>query len=214
MKQNDRIFLLGMTGGVGAGKSAVLSVLKEKYGAYLILSDEVGHRLRRPGMPVYNWMVEEYGREILLPDETVNPAAVAARAFSDAERTKRLNDHTHPLIRQAILEEISRYGQTVREGTVGLAVLESALMTEGRLKELCDELWYVYVPSSLRIDRLMKSRGYSRQRCGEIISRQKSDEDFRREVDAVIDNSGLPEETERQIECRMEGIFSRVPNLH
>lgn len=199
MKQNDRICLIGITGGVGAGKSTVLTILRKSFGAYVIQADEVGHRLRRPGEKNYRWMLNEYGSGILREDGTVNPAAVAALVFGDAEKTARLGAATHPAIREAILEEIEQYAKTVPEGKKALVVLEAALLKEGRLTELCDETWYVYAPRELRIRRLMESRGYSEVRCLEIMSRQKSDAEFRAETDAVLDNSGSPKETEEQI---------------
>lgn len=199
MKQNDNIWLLGITGGVGAGKSSVLSVLKEEFGGYVIQADEVGHRLRRPYEKNYLWMVREYGEEILNEDRTINPAAVSARVFGDPEKMARLNAATHPVIRDAILEEIDRYAKTLDTEKRHLVVLEAALLKEGGLSELCDETWYVYAPKDRRVERLMQSRSYSRERCENIMSRQKSDEQFRAENHAVLDNGGTPEETRTQI---------------
>lgn len=199
MKQNDNIWLLGITGGVGAGKSSILSVLKKEYGGYVIQADEVGHRLRRPGETNYLWMVREYGEGILNEDCTINPAAVSANVFGNAEKMQRLNAATHPVIRDAILEEIERYAKTLDQNRKYLVVLEAALLKEGGLSELCDETWYIYAPPQRRMERLMESRGYSRERCEDIMSRQKSEAQFRKENDAEIDNSGTLEETREQI---------------
>lgn len=212
MRQNDTddgaFFVLGITGGVGAGKSTVLSILQQDYGAHLILADEVGHMLRAPGMPIYCWMVNEYGNGILNSDGTINPPAVAALVFGDAEKTRRLNEHTHPLIRQAIVQEIFSYKkEQQKRGERGFLVLESALMTEGGLLELCKEVWYISAPESVRIQRLTESRGYSKSRCEDIIRRQKDDAAFRREADFVIDNSKSREETKEQI---AQGIKLRM----
>jgi len=199
MKQNNNIWLLGITGGVGAGKSSVLSVLKNEYGGYVIQADEVGHRLRRPNEKNYLWMVCEYGEEILYENRTINPASVSARVFGDPVKMERLNAATHPVIRDAILEEISSYAKTVDSKKTHLVVLEAALLKEGGLSELCDETWYVHAPKERRIERLIESRGYSRERCEDIMNRQKSDKQFRMENHAVLDNGGTLEDTRAQI---------------
>lgn len=204
MKQNKNrlwpnLYLIGVTGGVGAGKSTVLSVLRDRYHAYVIQADEVGRRLRQPGEKNYLWMAERYGAGILNPDRTINPAAVSEIIFHDPQKLKEINEYTHPVIRETILEEIGAYEKSLPEGKKGLAVLEAALLREGRLSELCDEIWYVRAPREVRIARLIKSRGYSRERCEEIMSRQAKEEEFIREADIVIDNGGTPKETGEQI---------------
>ncbi len=199
MKQNDNIYLLGITGGVGAGKSGVLSILQQEFGAYVIQADEVGHRLRRPGKKNYLWMVQEYGTGILNEDGTINSARVAAQVFGSSQKIKKLNEATHPVIREEILDEIGRYAASVNSDKKHLVVLEAALLKEGGLAELCDETWYIYASVPQRMERLGLSRGYGRERCEDIMNRQKSEVQFRAENDVTIDNSGTLEDTKRQI---------------
>ncbi len=199
MKQNNKIYLLGVTGGVGAGKSGVLSILKQDFGAYVIQADEVGHRLRCPGEKNYLWMLREYGTEILNMDGTINPAKVAATVFGNPKRMEKLNAATHPVIREAILDEIERYAASLDSEQKHLVVVEAALLKEGGLSELCDETWYIYAPVIKRTERLMASRGYSRERCEDIMNRQKSEAQFRTENAVTIDNSETLEKTRRQI---------------
>ena len=199
-KQRD-CTILGITGGVGAGKSTVMSVLQEEYGAYLIRADEVGHRLREPGGPVFRFLVSEYGTGILNEQGTLNTEAVAALAFSSPENAARLNAGTHPLIRDAILDEIRQ-----KSSSHSLIALEAALLSEGGLLELCDTVLYVYAPRKVRIERLMQDRGYSREKCLLIMQRQKTDKAFRLEADTVILNSGTREDVERQVARKLKRI--------
>ena len=193
------LYILGITGGVGAGKSTVLSVLKEEYHAYIIQADEVGHRMRMPGCPCWKRMVEEFGEGILNPDQTINAEAVSKLVFNDPDRLSRLNAALHPLIREEICRELKAYAESLPETRTGMAVLEAALLKEGGLSVFCDEIWYIRAPKEIRIARLMESRGYSRERCENIMSRQAGEQEFLREADTVIENGGTPEQTKKQI---------------
>lgn len=209
---SKKTYVLGVTGGVGAGKSTVLNELKETYGAYVIQADEVGRRLRLPGMPIYNWMLSKYGSQVLKPDKTIDSARVAEIAFRDEISTARINEASHPLIREAILEEIRGM-----EGGTKLIALEAALLSEGNLLDLCDSVWYIYVPRETRILRLMETRGYSRERCASVIRRQKTDKAFRAEADHVLRNDGTPEKLKKRIARLCAGIFSEIeqdPGIH
>ena len=102
MKQNNSCRIIGVTGGVGAGKSTVLSILQEEYGAYIIRADEVGRMLRAPGSSIYRKILEAFGDSVLNADRTLNSAAVAEIVFSDPEKLAWLNAVSHPLIRKKI----------------------------------------------------------------------------------------------------------------
>ena len=217
MKQNSpenrkqklfkQLYIIGITGGVGAGKSSVLAVIRDRYQGWVIQADEVGHRLRKPGKPIHQWMVREYGEAVLFGDGTINPRAVAALAFRDEEAMKRLNGATHPLIREEILRELKEKEASLPEGTVGVVALEAALLKEGNLSGLCDEIWYIHAPKETRISRLMESRGYTRERCGEIMSRQADEETFLREADLVIENGSSVHKMEEQISRRLKTVL-------
>ena len=102
----------------------------------------------------------------------------------------------HPLVKTEVEREIA----SVRmRGEVSYVVVESALLKEGGLTECCDEIWYLYASTEVRIQRLMTSRGYTKERCLSVMDRQLSDTAFREIADAVIDNSGDFDDTKRQI---------------
>ena len=188
--------IIGLTGGVGAGKSSVLAWMKEAYGAYIIVTDEVGHRLMEPGGASYERLVEAYGPGILGGDGTIQRKQLANIVFRDEESVAKINAIVHPLVKQAVLEEIRRAEES---GQYPYAVVESALLKEGGLLKLCDTVWYLYASADVRVQRLMASRGYTKERCVSVMDRQLPETAFRRMADAVIDNSGNFEETKRQI---------------
>lgn len=193
--------ILGITGGVGAGKSSVLAILEKEYNAKLILADEVGRELMQPGEANYVNIVNAFGKEILNEDQTIDTKKLAAIAFSNPLETLRLNAITHPNVRVRIEWMIKEIRDKEPDA---LIVIEAALLSEGHLIPLCDDVWYIYTDEQIRIKRIMESRGYSYERCKQTIARQKSDVQFRAECRVVIDNSHSIEETKAQIERHMK----------
>lgn len=196
MRQNRKAAVIGLTGGVGAGKSSVLSWMREAYGAYIIMTDEVGHRLMEPGGASYERLREAYGAQILSRDGAICREKLAEIVFRDAESVKKVNGMVHPLVKAAVKREIE---EAKREGQYSYVVVESALLQEGGLLELCDTVWYLYASLEVRVKRLMDARGYTKERCLSVVDRQLSDAAFRRMADAIIDNSGNFNDTKRQI---------------
>ncbi len=188
--------VLGITGGVGSGKSVVLSIMEEKLGCKTILSDLVAHDLMEPGAINYNEIVKAFGTGILNEDQTINRQALGAIVFADEEKLNQLNAITHPNVKEEIKNRIAKIKE---EGTASAILLEAALLIEAGYEEIYDELWYIYVNKETRYERLYKGRGYSRERTDSIMKNQLSEEEYRAHADVIIDNSYTVEETERQI---------------
>ena len=178
--------VLGITGGVGAGKITVLAYLKERYGARVIQADQVGHLLQQPGESCYRRIVELFGREILNADETISRPKLGAIVYADPQKMARLNAIMHPSIRRFIKAEVEAEREK-RE--VPFVTIEAALLLEDHYDEICDEIWYVYATDAVRIERLKVSRGYSEEKCRSIMANQKKESDFRAACRLVIDNS-------------------------
>ena len=193
--------IIGITGGVGSGKSEILNILKNDYQAKVIQSDHVAHELMVPGAKSYDAIVQAFGNEILNEDQTIDTKKLAAIAFSNPLETLRLNAITHPNVRVRIEWMIKEIRDKEPDA---LIVIEAALLSEGHLIPLCDDVWYIYTDEQIRIKRIMESRGYSKERCLQTIARQKSDAQFRAECRVVIDNSHSIEETKAQIERQMK----------
>ena len=192
---------IGITGGVGSGKSAILNYIKEKYGAYICVADELAKRLEQPGGVCYEGLRKAFGDGILAEDGQIDNKAFAALIFSDEEARKKANAIIHPAVRTAIEKEIKEQ----EAAGCALYVLEAALLIEEGYDEILDELWYVYAPEDVRFQRLEESRGYSREKSLSIMRRQKSDIEFRKHCQRIIDNGGEPWESEAQIDAILSG---------
>ena len=178
--------VLGITGGVGAGKSTVLMYLKEHYGARVIQADQVGHLLQRPHESCYRRIVELFGTTVLNADGTISRPKLGAIVYADPQKMTRLNAIMHPSIRRWIKSEVEA---EQKRGCVPFVTVEAALLLEDHYDEICDEIWYVHTDDAVRIKRLQESRGYSEEMCRRIMANQKNECDFRAACQLVIDNS-------------------------
>ena len=203
MKQNkDRIKVVGITGGVGSGKSVVMKMLEEEFGAKIILADLVAHDLMEPGALSYEQIVNNFGTEILAADGTIDRTALSQLVFSDSEKLAILNQITHPNVKKEILSRIEKYQ---KEGTASLIAVEAALLIEEGYQEFFDEMWFVYVSEGTRIKRLMEGRGYSEEKSRSIMKQQLCEEEFVAHCDKVIDNNRGLDELRAQL--KQSGIF-------
>lgn len=198
MRQNN-MKIIGITGGVGAGKSTVLDYLREQFHAYVIQADQVGHQVMEPGEICYSQVIALFGEHILKKDKTIDRKAVSDVVFGNEEKLKKLNGIIHPAVRQSVLEEI----QLQKEKKTAIVVVEAALLLEEHYEKFCDKVWYVHTDREIRISRLMENRGYSREKSESIISSQAPDEYFAKHADYIIWNNGDIKDTWLQVE---EGI--------
>ena len=190
--------VLGITGGVGAGKSTVLMYLKEHYGARVIQADQVGHLLQRPHESCYRRIVELFGSTVLNADGTISRPKLGAIVYADPQKMARLNAIMHPSIRRWIKSEVEA---EQKRGRVPFVTVEAALLLEDHYDEICDEIWYVHTDDAVRIKRLQESRGYSEEMCRRIMANQKNECDFRAACQLVIDNSSdIVQNTYEQID--------------
>ncbi len=193
---------IGITGGVGAGKSAVLSYLKEKYGAYIIVADELAKELEEPSQPVYNELVKSFGEAILGEDGSINRKVFADLIFSDEQLLKKANGIIHPAVKDEILKRM----EEKKAGGCPLFVVEAALLIEEGYDKILDELWYIYADEAVRFKRLEESRGYSREKTLSIMRRQKSDIEFRKYCRRIVDNSSDMADMQDQIDACMHTL--------
>lgn len=191
--------VIGITGGVGAGKSAVLSYLEETYDARVILADWVANKIKEPGECCYDPIVKLLGVHVLQEDGFIDRKRMGQMIFSDPELLRKTNEILHPAVKTYIINEKKK----AKEEGVSLFVIEAALLLEDNYRAICDELWYIYTREEVRRERLKVSRNYTDDYITSIMGKQLPDEVFRRECDFVIDNSDLLEHTKAQIDCKM-----------
>lgn len=187
--------IIGITGGIGSGKTAALRILKEKYGAYVCEADALAHRLMEPGGVSYEGIVAAFGEDILGDDGFIDRAKLGAIVFSDEEKLKRLNEITHPNVRKAILASIDRE----KRGGCELYVLEAALLIQDGYMDICDEMWFIYAKQETRVQRLVNYRGFTRERALGVIGSQEPDSFYEMNCTKKIDNSVGLSELENQI---------------
>ena len=192
---------IGITGGVGAGKSAILDYLKNKPDTKVMLADEIAHELMVPGTQCYDKLKAEFGTEdIYQKDGFFDRIKLAQVIFSDDEKRKKLNGIVHPAVRKYVIGQAAYERKEVK---IKLLVLEAALLIEEHYDEICDELWYIYTSEENRRIRLKKQRNYSDEKISEIFNSQLADEKFRKACRVVIDNNGTIEAAEAQIEAAL-----------
>lgn len=198
--------LIGITGGVGAGKSTILEYIKAHYRCRVYLADQVAHAVKEPGQPCYEALVDLLGREVLEENGQIHKGRMAERIFRDENLLEQVNALVHPAVRAYLLEKIR---EAREEGWAELFFIEAALLIECGYRDIVDEMWYVHAGEDLRSGRLRESRGYSPEKIGQIMGSQLTEEGFRAGSDFVIDNSGTPEESYGQIRRRLEGYTWR-----
>lgn len=194
---------IGITGGIGAGKSEILSYIRKHYICEIYLADEVAHLVKEPGTECYEKLTELLGNEVLSPDGQIDKQKMADKIFTDAALLEQVNGIVHPAVKCFILEHLERAKQ---QGRTELFFVEAALLIEGGYRELVDEMWYIYASEEVRRKRLKQTRGYSDEKITHIMSKQLEDAFFRKNCDFVIDNSGALEDSYRQIDRKLEAF--------
>lgn len=190
--------VLGITGGVGVGKSTVLGYLADHYGARVIEADRVAHLLQQPGGDCYDAIVNCFGREILFPDGRINREILGKIVYANQEQLEVLNRIVHPAVKTYIIEAIA---QERKKGAVPFVTIEAALLLEDGYDQICDEIWYIYADEMARIKRLQSFRGYSLEKIRSVMANQRDEEGYRSGCKLVIDNSSdFVENTYEQID--------------
>ena len=133
--------IIGITGGVGSGKSEILNILENDYHAKIIQSDHVAHELMAPGARSYDAIIQSFGNGILNEDKTINRPVLGEIVFHDEEKLSLLNSITHKNVDEEILSRIDQFG---KEEPEGLVVVESALLVGAGYEKRFDQLWYIY----------------------------------------------------------------------
>ena len=197
---------IGITGGIGAGKSEILGYIRQHYKCEIYLADEVAHMVKQPGTDCFERLVALLGKEILAADGQIDRGKMADKIFADKGLLKQVNDIVHPAVKDFLL---ARLEQARESGETELFFVEAALLIECGYGKLVDEMWYVYASEEVRRLRLRQARGYSDEKITHIMSGQLDEEIFRKNCDFVIDNSGSFEDSCRQIDKKLEAFTWR-----
>ncbi len=194
-------FTIGLTGGIGSGKSRILELLKQEYGAVIIETDAVAKKLEEPGQPGFAALAEAFGDGIISEDGNLRKDLLTHMVFGNQETRQKINSLIHPLVWDYVKQQAGK-------GGFSILVAESALLLENP-DDIFHELWYVYTARETRIQRLMKSRGYTREKCCLMMQGQPSEEEYRRHADFILDNNGSLDTVRGQIDRKLQPHFGR-----
>lgn len=193
--------VIGITGGVGSGKSELLSYIKENYPCEIVRADDLAKELQEPGRVCYAPLVDLLGEDVLDGNGNIIKTAMADKIFGNAGLLEKVNALIHPAV---IAEILHRIEIAKEKSKILLFFVEAALLIENGFDKICDEMWYIYVRENVRRERLTRSRGYSQEKITAIMDSQLPESEFRKYCQIVIDNSGSLSESIRQVDRILE----------
>lgn len=215
--RGKNMLFVGITGGVGAGKSEILNFIRENYNSRVMLTDEIAHDLMEPGTECYKRLKALFDTEVLKQDPSMQALFEADEAFSvyqedgtfhrpnlakvifsDDAKREALNAIVHPAVKQYVMEQYALEKQRAT-ARLDLLVVESALLIDDHYDAICEEMWYIYTSEDNRRARLKASRGYADEKIDSIFASQLSEDTFRIHCGEVIDNNGTTKESFKQI---------------
>lgn len=188
--------IVGLTGGIASGKSTVSRVLRE-LGAVIIDADVAAREVVMPGSEGLARVASEFGKEVLLSDGSLNRKLLGQIIFGDPEARRRLESITHPLIYRRMAQDLNC---AAAEGAQVIILDIPLLFETGLFLDTIDESVVVYVRPEIQLQRLMERDGLSEEEAEQRIRAQLPLEEKARRAEHVIDNSGSPEETRKQVE--------------
>ena len=195
------MILIGLTGGIGSGKSEVARLLTAR-GAELIDADKIVRELQQPGAEVYTKMVAIFGNEVVAQDQTLDRAAIATKVFSDATLLKTLNELVHPIVRRVMNERVESF-----RGTSKVVVLDIPLLVENP-REGLDGVLVVDLDVELAIERLVEQRNMKIDDARARVAKQATREQRLAIADHVIDNSGDRDQLVKKVDVAWSWIIS------
>lgn len=188
--------IIGLTGGMGSGKSYVAGIICKNFPFLHISTDDIARAQMLKGGASYDGVVAEFGEGILDEAGEIDRGRLATIVFNSPEKLKKLNSLTHPNVTAEVMRIIGIVDRGEVESmlhgrpTPYRAVLvETAILKEAGYEEFCNDIWFVKAPQEDRINRVMQSRGYSRERAEATIASQAADEEFESYCTGIINNS-------------------------
>jgi dephospho-CoA kinase len=195
--------VIGLTGGIGSGKSTVSRFLAE-LGAVIIDADKIGHEIYRPDTDTWRQLVKTFGSGILVPDNTIDRKKLGAIVFGDKQELQRLNAIIHPHITQEIKKRI----EECRRRAVKVIVLDAPVLLEANAKNLVDEVWVVAADDGNVIKRAAARTGLTEQQIRDRVRSQLSNTERTKNARVVISNDGTTEDLRGKIQELWEQIKS------
>lgn len=175
--------VIGVTGGVGAGKSTVLSMLKELCNCEIVMADDIAKDMMEPDGGLYQELIRIFGDKAY-ENGVLNRKYIAEQMYNNDSLKREWTAIVHPAVNSRIFSIIDAAKKAQK---VDYVFIEAALLIENGYDRICDEIWYVFADAGTRIERLQKQRGYTPEKTGAIMDSQLSDDIFRSKSQFVID---------------------------
>lgn len=199
--------IIGLTGGIGSGKSTVSQFLAE-LGAKIIDADKLGHEAFRPDTEPWYEVVNTFGRRILKPDGEIDRKKLGEIVFGQPELISRLNQLMHPRIFEIVKAQIEEY----RQQGVEVVVLEAPLLIEAGWTSPVDEVWVITASESTVLNRLKQRTGLSAEQSLARIRAQLSNDERVKHADLVINNEGSLDELKAKVKEMWAGLHREETN--
>lgn len=193
--------VIGVTGGIGAGKSTVIELARKYFPVAVIYTDDVAKEQMKKGGCSYFDVVKEFGEVILDENGEINRSKLAEIVFSDAVKVKKINQITHPNVKYYTLQKIEEYRQS---GKYEAVLVETALLFEANFDQFCDVTLFIDASEEVRRNRLIRSRNYSIEKIDAIFDKQDKVIYAKNHCTYVILNND---------NTRMEEIVEKLKNL-
>lgn len=195
-KIGEKMKVIGVTGGIGSGKSALLTVVEKEYNCIVLRADDIANFLKEPGQRCFDPLVKLLGIDVLDENGVINKSIMSDKIFGNKALLETVNQIVHPAVKNYICERIQEEREKKQ---LDYVFVEAALFIEAGYRNIVDSLWYIYAREEVRIDRLKEGRGYVLAKIQSIMSKQLPEETFRRYCDVVIDNSDDMEKSMEQV---------------
>ncbi len=200
--------IIGLTGGIGSGKSTVARFLAG-FGAVVLNLDEIGHDVQKKNTDTYKKLVEAFGKEIVAVNGEIDRPKLGQIVFKDKRALARLNDIVHPAIDAVVFDKIAEYKQK----GVKVVVLDVAAILDTGKKAMVEEIWVTVAPKETIIRRLRERSGYTRKEAEERINSQISDTERIKNADVVIDTDCSLEELKTRVKTEWDKLLKRITSL-
>jgi dephospho-CoA kinase len=196
---------IGLTGGIGSGKTTVTRFLAA-LGAPVIDADKVGHAMYEPGGPAYKEVLATFGEGILAPDRSIDRKKLGPIVFADRDGLKKLNAIMHPKMFERMREMIAEMRANGERSPI---VIEAAILIEARWQPLFNEIWMVTASKERVIERVERERGLKPEQTEARIRAQFPESERRKHATLVIENDGTIQELQQKVAQAWAGALSR-----
>lgn len=195
--------LIGLTGGIGSGKTLVANFLKE-FGAIVIDTDEIAREIVNPGEEAYFEIVETFGKDILLPNKEIDRKKLGEMIFSSEDARQKLNAICHPRIMKEVAKRVSQYSPN------DIIFLVVPLLIEEKMQSFVDKIWLVKADKEIQLERILKRDNLTPQEAQARINSQMPTQEKEKFADVIIDNNGSFDNTKKQVEYLFKKLIEEI----